>query len=224
MTRTEDPHPLDVTARPSEYQWPVELAEALRAIEMPSGKSFTTVLEARRSARAVQRAPLPVILNMLAFATTPRFIKDGDLLRRTRRPSLSAGALHPLSVLLMPGEEDLRLLRVNVDDAVLEHISFPAGELVTVIERSRELLPEARGSLVALIADVSRPAAAYERFASLVWRDAGALLQTLALCSQAYGLAFCPLGLLGNEIVDALPDRANLVAVGMAVVGIATNE
>lgn len=224
MTRTEDPHPLDETGRPSEYQWPVESTEALPAIEMPSGESFTSVLEARRSTRAVRCAPLAVILNMLAFATTRRFIKDGDLLRRTRRPSLSAGALHPLSVLLMPGAEDLRMLRVNVDDAALEHISFPAGELVTVIERSRELLPEARGSLVALIADVSRPATAYERFESLVWRDAGALLQTLALCSQAYGLAFCPLGLLGNEIVDALPDRTNLVAVGMAVVGVATDE
>jgi nitroreductase len=39
---------------------------------------------------------------------------------------------------------------------------------------------------------------AYGNSESLVWRDSGALLQTLALAAELYGLGFCPLGILGS--------------------------
>jgi nitroreductase len=83
-----------------------------------------------------------------------------------------------------------------------------------------KLLPDAQSSILVFVADLPRANAIYQRPGSLIWRDAGALLQTISLAATAYRLGSCPLGLLGTEIVDALalpPERA--LAVGCAVIG-----
>lgn len=80
-----------------------------------------------------------------------------------------------------------------------------------------ELLPEASGYGLVLVGDEGKVAAVYEHPSSLLWRDAGAVLQTIALVCTAYGLAFCPLGIEGQDAVDAvaLPRRARGVGVGL---------
>jgi hypothetical protein len=83
-----------------------------------------------------------------------------------------------------------------------------------------DLLPDARGTALVLIADQLRVGPLYDNFATLIWRDAGALLQTLALVACAYRLGFCPLGIVGNQVVSALslsPEHA--LAVGCAMIG-----
>ena len=81
------------------------------------------------------------------------------------------------------------------------------------------LLPEASGTALVLVGCMNRVAALYKRPASLLWRDAGVLLQTLALVAEAYRLAFCPLGVLGNQVVQALGLSESASAVGAALIG-----
>jgi len=70
------------------------------------------------------------------------------------------------------------------------------------------------------LGDLGRVASHYAEPISLLWRDAGAYLQTTALAATAYRLAFCPLGILGNEVVAALDLNHTLVrAVGSAIIG-----
>ena len=88
------------------------------------------------------------------------------------------------------------------------------------MRKCKRVLPDADGTFIVLIADMARPMAAYRNSESLVWRDSGALLQTLALAAESYGLGFCPLGILGSEIVDGLPRAARLLAVGAAAIGL----
>lgn len=52
---------------------------------------------------------------------------------------------------------------------------------------------------------------AYADSETLVWRDAGAMLQTLALVAELFGLGFCPLGILGSEVVSALPSGGSFL-------------
>ena len=76
------------------------------------------------------------------------------------------------------------------------------------------------GTHLVLAGDLVRLGALYSDPVSLLWRDAGALLQTLALVSNFYRLAFCPLGNLGFEVVAALGLKTNeALALGCAVVG-----
>ncbi len=44
-------------------------------------------------------------------------------------------------------------------------------------------------------------------------------MQTLALVATAYRLAFCPLGILGTPVVEAIGLSREVVAVGAAMIG-----
>jgi hypothetical protein len=165
------------------------------------------------------RSPLTEIVNALGFATRPRFHKEDDLFGRTRRLTVSAGALHSISILIIPGRDDLRLYRYDSTENCLDKLNAKTDLIEGWFIRAGEILPEANGTAIFLVSDTAIPDAVYERCNSLVWRDAGALLQTLALVSTAYSLTFCPLGLLGSEVVEAVAGSPRLVAVGSALIG-----
>ena len=83
----------------------------------------------------------------------------------------------------------------------------------------RQVLPEAAGTAIVFAGDMNRVAARYERPESLLWRDGGVLLQTLALVATAFRLAFCPLGILGTAAIEAVGLADHLTAVGVAMIG-----
>jgi hypothetical protein len=215
LTHTEDPQPLE-DGPFQDYRWPVLRTVPFGQHSAAAEKSFLDVFESRRSARAMTSAPLEALVDVLRLALVPRFWKDGDPLRRSRRPALSAGALHPISILLFAG---VAVYRVNADESVLEELHVPTELRASWVSKCKQLLPAADGAFIVLIADMAKPTAAYRYSESLVWRDAGALLQTLALAAESYELGFCPLGILGNEVVDGMPGADQLLAVGAAAIG-----
>jgi Nitroreductase family len=166
-------------------------------------------------------APLREILNIVAFATRPRFVLAGDALKRTRRPAPSAGALHPLDIVLVDWRGAPRLMRYDSLSHQLElliPIESP-NHLDKLARATEEILPQARGTAIVLLGDVARVAATYENCDTLFWRDAGALLQTLFLTATAFRLAFCPLGILGQDVAGALGLARRLTAAGVALIG-----
>jgi len=179
------------------------------------------LLEGRRSSRTIEPASIREVLNAIAFATRPRFVLGDDAHNRTRSVSPSAGALHAVDVLIIEPRTFPRLLRYDPLNHHVEtlRLAQPSG-LLTFLTMSRELLPDARATILMFVGDLRRVEALYEHPHSLLWRDAGALLQTLALVAAAYRLVFCPLGLLGGEIVDALVlDRDTALPLGCAAIG-----
>ena len=168
----------------------------------------------------MQRPPLRSIINTIAFATNVRQIKLDDPLRRSRRPAPSGGALHAIDVLVVwPGRE-ARVFRYEpFDHKLLKLAVSDARKLSVFIQDVANILPSASGALLLLTGDIRRVAAAYEQPDSLLWRDAGALMQTLHLTATAYGQAFCPLGILGEIALRAVRGDRQLKAVGVAAIG-----
>lgn len=220
LRRTEDPKPLGDSPC-ADFSWPVESTTPFSPFSPPSDRAFVDVFEQRRSTRKLAPAPLELTVGALLFALAPRFWKDGDPLRRSRRPALSAGALHPITVLLF---HDQAVLRLNADSCSLEKITFSAKARGAWISECRRVLPDANGTFLTLVADMARPGSAYAHSETLVWRDAGAMLQTIALAAELFGLGFCPLGILGNEVVSALPSGEQLLAVGGAAIGLPAGD
>ncbi|WP_123863478.1 hypothetical protein [Burkholderia plantarii] len=103
---------------------------------------------------------------------------------------------------------------------MLEKLTFAPEARDAWIDKCQRVLPGSNGALLTFVADMARPASAYAHCETLVWRDAGAMLQTLALVATLFGLSFCPLGLLGSEVVSALPLSEQLLAVGAAAIGL----
>jgi SagB-type dehydrogenase family enzyme len=190
-------------------------------ISSPPLRSFEEVLNSRRSRREIVRAPLRKIINTIAFAVGPQFILSNDPLKRTRRPAPSAGALHPIDILIADWSLTPRLMRY---DALFHRLDIlaPRAESACLQEfrtMTLEILPRASGTAIILVGDIGRITASYENAESLLWRDAGFLLQTIFLSATAFGLAFCPLGMLGQQIVQYLGLESTLVAAGVAVIG-----
>jgi hypothetical protein len=166
-------------------------------------------------------APLREIVNVVGFTTQPRFVLANDTLRRTRRPSPSAGALHPIDIALVDWRGALRLMRY---DSFLHQLEVLGplkvlDDLRELSHAAEEIVSGARGTAIVLLGDVARVAAAYDNPDTLFWRDAGALLQTLFLAATAFRLAFCPLGILGHQVVQALGLEQRLIAAGVALIG-----
>ncbi|MFC0387624.1 nitroreductase family protein [Muricoccus vinaceus] len=218
---TEEPRPI-VRFPPPPIAWPVQRVlgacpEAAR-LDAPLGR----VLLERRSIRRLSAPSVREVLALVGMVTMNRLVKAGDPFARSRRVSPSAGALHPVSiVVLRGGRARATALRV---DPVGAHVQLlrerEPGGAARLLTRLPQYLPQARGTMLVLLADRQLTAAAYRSPDSLLWRDAGALLATLQITAAGLGLGTCLLGLLGHEVARSLfPSGNRIVAVGACVVG-----
>ncbi|AVH43724.1 hypothetical protein [Agrobacterium tumefaciens] len=132
---------------------------------------------------------------------------------------MSAGALHPVKAVIISRDGGTFVY----DDEADTFFSIEprnAEGVGAFHEKCATVLPLATGHVIALMADVGHVSTVYSNPESLVWRDSGAVLQTLALVSEAFDLGFCPLGILGQELADALlPMEHQYLGVGVAVIG-----
>lgn len=133
------------------------------------------------------------------------------------RAAPSAGAIHPIHlVLATPGSSSWRRYD-GVDHALID---VPSGLDARDVQCAMQVVltaPDA--TLILLAAEVGKTAAKYDNPASLVWRDAGALLAVMGLAAHAHALAFCPLGVTGEPWVGRLLENQGLLGVGAAFIG-----
>jgi oxazoline/thiazoline dehydrogenase len=142
---------------------------------------------------------------------------------RTQRPTPSAGAIHPLDLVLIAHDVDglprgIWMFDPYSCDLIQESAIAPEtvhGALETARNVGR--LATTPPALIVLRANFMRTLARYPSGGALVWRDTGALLATLHLCAEDLGLASCILGttgLLGGDRVDE-----GVIDTGALVVG-----
>jgi hypothetical protein len=223
LART-DPRPRIDVGRSERKLWPVGKSLYCADIVPPKSSSFKKVFESRRSDRNIANAEILDIINALAFATRPRFFKHNDPFNRTLRPAQSAGALHIISTVIVNWKKGgggcVRY------DPFFHKVDFlklkKNSELQKFKALVKDVIPNSEGSSLVLIADKKLISSVYKNPESLIWRDAGALMQTISMVFSSYRLAFCQLGILGGEIPKALGFSNQMVAVGVAQVGVST--
>ena len=135
----------------------------------------------------------------------------------TRRPTPSAGAIHPIHLLLInPGEATW--YRYDAFTHALKAVKANSDPREARIAMEA-IVPAADATLIVFAAEVGKVAARYAHPASLIWRDAGVLLGFLAMSAEALDLSFCTLGVTGEPWVSQLLDEVGLVGVGVAFAG-----
>lgn len=135
----------------------------------------------------------------------------------SRRPAPSAGAIHPIHLVFAFPEETLWRRYDAVDHALLTFSS--RLDALEVRSGMQAVLAAPHATLILLAAEPARTDAKYSSAASLVWRDAGALLATMGIAAHALSLAFCPLGVTGEPWTSRLLEEKGLVGVGAAFLG-----
>lgn len=137
----------------------------------------------------------------------------------TQRPVPSAGAIHPIHILLNLSF-DSTWWRYDAQDHSLVEVFGKMNFLTDVRDELNAVVPLEEATVLLFVAEPGKTFSKYEHACSLIWRDAGVLLGHLALTSAALKLNFCPLGLTGQKWVSKLDKQGNLVGVGMALLGI----
>ena len=165
-------------------------------------------------------APLREVLNLVAFAAAPRAMVVRDRMQ-SFRCAASAGAFHPIDIVLIRSHPRPRAMLVRAGDATLDllRVENPHA-LAAALGEVAAILTEAAGDLLLLVADPRKTGSRYRNADALLWRDAGALMQTIHLCATAFRLEFCSLGLNGSSLTTSIlgsDDRR--VGVGLAMIG-----
>jgi SagB-type dehydrogenase family enzyme len=182
------------------------------------------LLERRRSSRAFGAATLPQVATLLMRSGRVRdWTTVEDSYQASHRPAPSAGARHPFDLHLVVGR------RVEGLDPGAYVFDAVAGALVA--QRRADVIPEALlsrlgdhlgaptapAAAIFLVGYLDRTLSRYPAGMSLVWRDAGALLQTLHLCATDLRLRSCiagTCGLLRDEAQGPVVDMGCLALGG----------
>lgn len=136
----------------------------------------------------------------------------------TRRPVSSAGAIHPIH-LLIHHPEDHGLLRYVPESHAVVEVAGNTPDVDEIRHTINQIVFATNATILFFVAEPGKTAAKYENAFSLIWRDAGVLLGHLALVAQAVGLHFCAIGKTGDPWASSLDQEGRLVGVGMALVG-----
>lgn len=221
MDRTE-PQPRS-KALPARGWRPREISRrSLAPADLTPAAPFIEVLERRRSNRTCRELPIRQLGSLLWHGARVRETIPGRLgIASSRRPAPSAGGIHPIEIFVRASDSDQVERYDPMAHALAAVEVVSASDLAKFDRQIADAATDARGVVVAFIADCGRTSAAYEHAESLIWRDAGCLMMTLHLVSESMGLAFCPVGVLGTALSDALGAPEDWVAVGTCVVGAA---
>ena len=60
------------------------------------------------------------------------------------------------------------------------------------------------GITLRFVTDAQKLDAAYENSETLAFRDAGCIIATLGMCAEWLNLAMCPLGFVGQDMLNVL--------------------
>jgi SagB-type dehydrogenase family enzyme len=199
--------------------WPIE-----RSIGLPMASAGASAwLEAslmRRSRRTFAEIGLEQVGMLLWHTLYCQRTADSPLgFSLQQRPIPSAGAIHPVHLVMQVADDPSAWARYNPLTHALDVIGESAGVLDALRIEANRVVPIQSGSLLLFIAEPAMTAAKYENANSLVWRDAGVMQGALAMTAEALGLNFCLLGITGDPWVGQLNDKCQLVGVGVAALG-----
>lgn len=222
MAKHSEPFPRsEVRVVKLKGKWPASAALPHSGSKLASETSFDEVLRYRRTRRPSGPTDLKILLGLIEAVFSPTSYLHEDERGRLRKAMISAGALHPIDVLVLAGPGVLGPLLFDethscfVELPIRDEVAFNDG-----LTEAMAILPESYGHLILFGGDLGRVASVYANPERLLWRDGGAAAQTFSMAAFAYGLAYCPLGLNGDALLEAIgPPDPSFVALGLSLVG-----
>jgi SagB-type dehydrogenase family enzyme len=181
-------------------------------------RSFAQIAHARRTRRSfgsLDDAQLSALLSLTCRAKSVISTKLG--FPQSTRPSPSAGAVHPIHVVLN-GIRDSGWYRYEPFNHHLVELKSRV-EVSAVRSALDKVIPGERATLILFAAEPEMTFTKYRDGSSLVWRDAGVLQGYFAAAAEALGLGLCLIGVTGDPWVSRLVDNRGLIGVGAAWVG-----
>jgi len=214
----KNPRPRPEPLRYAPIAWPTSALVPLPDDPIPETPRFDAVIESRRTRYEFATLSDEQLAALMHLTCRVQVSFAGPLsFAQSFRPVPSAGAIHPLHVVLhRPGDASLQ--RYDPHEHGLRQLEAPV-EVMALRAAMNEVIEAPSATLMLLVAEPGMTASKYADFASLVWRDAGVLLGAIALAAEALSLNFSPMGVTGEPWASQLIPGAPLAGVGAAFIG-----
>lgn len=211
-----------VSAVPGYYEpfvWPDAQFHPFEQPVARADAGLFNLLERRRSKRSFNVLSEIELSELLWRCARTQAVADSEYgFELEHRPALSAGAIHPIHI-LVDHHASGNWQRYDSRRHGLHEIPG-ASELFTPMDQQSETtLAIGQGTRLLLVAEPGKTFAKYQQGESLIWRDAGVLLAIMAMVAEALGYTFCPLGITGEPWASRLAPTGILSGVGVALVG-----
>ena len=158
------------------------------------------------------------LLWFAAKALATQVQSDGYVL--SHRPSPSAGARHPIDILVCSDDTQPTIAYYNPFEHSLATLSLDPIMVTALMTHINAAVNMQQGVFLWLLAHPPRTSAKYTHPESLIWRDAGALLQQIQLTATALKLNSCALGTLAEPFADRLfGNIGSVLSTGGIIVG-----
>ncbi|VTP87298.1 hypothetical protein [Sphingobacterium daejeonense] len=185
-----NPTPRTKSINVNSYTYPyIGIKKELTRPSKPKHIDFFKVIEDRRSNKEL----LPLEANQLDFLlwyssrTRDAYVDEDYIL--SKRPSPSAGAVHPIDILINHAGDNFFSIYSPFEHGVYR-LDFLEEKVQSFINHISLAFPSRKGTLLWFIIHPYRTDKYYNNSESLVWRDAGALMQTIALTCSALGIGW----------------------------------
>jgi len=218
LLRGPSPRPRAAPEFDEAVQFPESIDTPLASPESMADASFRDVILRRRSGTAFATINPIALSSLLWYSVRTQAVNSEDPARELR-PVPSAGALHPIHLLLSSDSSTWQ--RYVARRHSLSRLPVAAEPAAQIWSEVRSILDPGQGVVILLLADLRLASSYYDHPETLLLRDSGCLLGHLGLVAEALKLSYRILGPTGEPWASALrPDLSDsVVGVGMAIVG-----
>lgn len=184
---------------------------------------FDRVSEMRKSRRTFKPITIQQISDVLWYTAKVKSTfqqEDGYIL--THRGTPSAGARHPIDIMI--SNQILLghgfLYYYNSLEHSLNQLANLYGDVPAFLGHINEIVDIADATIIWFVAHASRTNMKYEHAESLIWRDAGALINNIQMVCTAIGLNSCAIGSLGEPYIsNFFNNQAGVFGTGGLLIG-----
>lgn len=203
----DNPRPKPNEQIPDSFSYPiVETLKLPTPVHFPRNDIWE-ILRNRKSSRTLNSLSMEEIGMVLwASSKVMQLVVQENTYVLTHRPSASAGARHPIDIILsspiLNGNKSFYYY--NPFAHTLNRLSLDINVLKKFQQHVNSILDVSNATVFWFMAHPSRTEAKYDNSASLIWRDAGALINCVQLACSASNINSCPIGSLGEPYISEL--------------------
>lgn len=219
----ENPKPKIKEDEPFPFEYHILRSIKLSRKIRPLPISFDRIIETRRSVRTFKPRTLQDVSDILWYVAKVKSTfqqENGYIL--THRGTASAGARHPIDIII----SNPKLLHselfyyYNPFEHSLNQLANSSGDMPAFIGHINQIVDMTNATLVWFVAHPSRTSAKYDHPESLIWRDAGALINNIQMVCTAFGMNSCPIGSLGEPYIsNFFNNQAGVFGAGGLLIG-----
>lgn len=207
----------------SEFQYSItERIFLPQATALPK-TTFSKVLALRRSRREFNPVTEPDLNRLLWHSAKALEVSPpARSARWQHRPAPSAGGRHPIDILMIDRIADKKsVFLYQPEPHALAKLRIANNSSLEGFYSSiDEIINAKNATILWFAAQFDRTLSRYKNGESLVWRDSGALVATIALVAECLNLSSCAIGITGEPFISQLlASKGELVGVGGLLVG-----